>query len=400
MRPYHYVMKSLEKGLTEIFMTTYEVLFAFLRNEIAGAPLPDMRDVVIDEVALLRLASKHSLSHLLIGPIDRNGIVISDDFRKKLVKKRKIAVTRDVRMTSLSESVKSVFCEKNIDYALLKGLVVRNLYPESWMRSNCDMDVLIREEDLDKAMKSLLEFGFTTEGETNYHDVALVYDDTKLELHFSVKEDDERLDKVLGRVWEYLESVGDNEFKAKKEFFVFHLTAHAAYHFMHGGCGIRPAIDLFLLRKKWDLDRDKLDGLLKESGLTNFYNALKRLSDIWFDGATHDKLTLKMQKYILNGGAFGSKANAVSAQIAGSGNSKLRYLFKLTFLPYENMCVIYPSLKKRKILLPLYYVYRIITKTFSKNGSSARKHVEIVKKTEKKRVKIDKSMFNELGLGK
>ena len=69
------------------------------------------------------------------------------------------------------EHIKSVFEKNKIEYILLKGSVLRNYYPEPWMRTSCDIDILVHDEQLDKAVKVLTQTGYRVEGNKHYHDL-------------------------------------------------------------------------------------------------------------------------------------------------------------------------------------------------------------------------------------
>ena len=46
--------------------------------------------------------------------------------------------------------------DAQISFVPLKGAVIRNYYSEPWLRTSCDIDVLVREEDLKQAVKVLV----------------------------------------------------------------------------------------------------------------------------------------------------------------------------------------------------------------------------------------------------
>lgn len=118
------------------------------------------------------------------------------------------------------------------------------------MRTSCDIDILIYEEDLEVAINSLETKGYRC-GERNYHDVSL-YSPSKihLELHFNIQENMDNLDAVLKDAWEYAVPTNTSQYAFSKEFFAFHIFAHMAYHFVSGGCGIRSLLDIWVLKHK------------------------------------------------------------------------------------------------------------------------------------------------------
>lgn len=86
------------------------------------------------------------------------------------------------------ETIKSCFEKHDIEYILLKGSVLRDLYPDKWMRTSCDIDVLIKEEKLERAVSALEQETDFRYIKRLYHDVSLSTYNVHLELHFSIKE--------------------------------------------------------------------------------------------------------------------------------------------------------------------------------------------------------------------
>ena len=64
-----------------------------------------------------------------------------------------------------------------------------------------------------------------------------------------------------------------------------------------------------------------------------------------------------MESFVLTGGVYGSATNAAAVK-ASKGESKFKSFFKLMFLSRKRLEIIYPSLHKHPILLPLYQIKR------------------------------------------
>ena len=100
------------------------------------------------------------------------------------------------------ESIIRLFEEAHVPYVLLKGSVIRDLYPEKWLRTCCDVDILIREEDVDRAVALLEQKTDLRVEKRNYHDISMMNSQIHLELHFSIKENMDNIDGLLSRVWD------------------------------------------------------------------------------------------------------------------------------------------------------------------------------------------------------
>ena len=378
-------------------MGTEKVLFKILVSEVNGVPLSAGNND-FDKPELFSLAEKHDLIHLVADALIKNGSVDKDDPDYKKLKKEVLsAIYRDSRRTEAFEKISEIFEREKILYVPMKGLIVKELYPESWMRTSCDLDILIREEDLDRATEALVKDGFTTDGVKNYHDRHFYYDRSHLELHFNICEGDPKLDALLKRAFEFVSKKEGFRFEESNEFFACHHIAHTAYHFMAGGCGIRPVLDLYILRKNVFYDENGLIALLNECGLVDFYKTLCDLSEVWFGNGEHSSITERAEEYILCGGVYGTVSNGTKIGLAKNRN-RVKYIFKLAFLPYEQMRSIYPSLEKHKILLPFCYIHRIFSKLFGKGRERVKNRIDRIMNSPNDSIDAAETLLNDLGL--
>ena len=253
---------------------------------------------------LFQLCSKHSISVIVGDVLGKSKMIEKTPNVKKLINESFMSVYRYEQSQTEIKKITHVLTELKIPYILLKGPRVRKYYPEPWLRTSCDIDILIHEEDLDLAINGLVEKCSYKKQERNYHDVPLVSpNNILLELHFNIKENMDNLDKVLIKVWDYSSPVGkDNclEYEQSNEFFFFHLLAHTAYHFQHGGCGIRSILDLYLIHHQMPYNNEKLRMLCREAKMETFYEYVIQLSEVWFGECSHTPVTLAMEKYILH----------------------------------------------------------------------------------------------------
>ena len=139
-------------------------------------------------------------------------------------------------------------------------------------------------------------------------------------------------------------------------FYYYHM-AHMAKHFLAGGCGLRPFLDIWVLQHKVQPDSDSRQQLLERGQLSGFARAAEKLSAIWFAGATMDEHSKSLEAFVLSGGTYGSLENQVTLQQAKKG-SKLRFLWERIFLPYSFLKYGYPVLQKHKWLTPVFWVVR------------------------------------------
>ena len=355
-----------------------KLLIALIKNSITGEKLP-LNGTVDDRFkSIMRLASFHQVAHLAAAALINNRL-IKDENHLKLAEKQIFDESyRDIKNRYTTEKVQEILSAQKIPHILLKGSVIKEYYPEKWMRSSCDIDVLVRKKDFGNAVSALQVEGFVRDGNLKFHDISLLYNDTNLELHFSICENMKTIDSVLKNVWNYAYEKGGYEYKEERDFFVFHHIAHMSYHFLAGGCGIRPFLDLWILRRANFYDYDAVKKFCADAKIGFFCDAVMQLVDIWFEGKPHTDITLKMEKYILTGGAYGYFPNNAAVDTIRNGG-KIRYMLALAFPPYCNMRVMYPVLNRVPVLLPFCYIYRLFEKTVGRDRAGAKKKYEVIK---------------------
>lgn len=345
-------------------------MMALLQSELTGVPVSQkVRDALQDEKQLCDLytvSKHHDLAHMVAAALQNNQLLpettIGQNFRKQML----TAVYRYESQQHSFTEICAVLESENIPYVPLKGAVIRAYYPEPWLRTSCDIDILIQETDLPRAVQALERCGYQAEKKKAYHDISLhTPSGIHLELHFSIQEAMENIDRVLVNAWEYTEPDGDGcRRKFSAAFFMFHQIAHASYHFLRGGCGIRLFLDIYLLEQKLPYDADSLAALLKRSGLEKFFAQIQQLLAVWFENASPDTVTQKTEEYIIAGGIYGSRENHASVQQVSAGG-KGRAIWRRIFLPYDSLKLSYPKLAKHRWLLPYYTIVRLFRVLFT-----------------------------------
>lgn len=341
---------------------TNQILFSLLRSAICGEPMSEREKEQFSEEQLselVSLARKHDLLHLVAFALRNNSLISKDhELRRDIF----AAVMRyeqlDHALRQLCEALEGA----KIPFMPLKGSVIRKHYPEPWMRTSCDVDVLVREEDVERASAFLTEHcGYTRHGKGS-HDVSLFSSGGKhVELHYDLVEEGlvAASAEVLRLVWNTA-AVRDGQeywYEMPDDMFYFYHLAHMAKHFEIGGCGIRPFIDLWILDRLEGVDIAKRNLLLERGGLLKFAEACRKLSRAWLGDEEADALCEKMQAYLLYGGIYGTTKNRVAVQQQKKGGA-LRFAFSRIFLPYDVIKFYYPILQKHRWLLPAMQVRR------------------------------------------
>lgn len=362
-------------------MTTAELLFACLRFSVFGTELTEEEKTAFSAQSLkvlYHLSAHHDLAHLVCHALEKNGLLPEDDIGQALRKQKNLAIYRCLQQDNAYGDICRTLEETGISYVPLKGAVIRKLYPEPWMRTSCDIDILIRQEELKRAVSILMgKLGYVQNGHENYHDISLYSPEgVNLELHFYIREAAPALDSVLDRVWDYVKPGVEEPLccRMTDEFFMFHQFAHMSYHFMTGGCGLRPFLDCRLLADKLNLNQQRLNGLLEQGGIRPFAKTVSALSGRWFGGENEAAPgEEQIMNYILRGGVYGSKENHIRSQQVRRGGAEKNVLHRI-WLPYNTLKNYYKSLEGRKYLLPVYEARRWIRIVFKEKKGRASVH--------------------------
>lgn len=156
---------------------------------------------------------------------------------------------------------------------------------------------------------------------------------------------------MLVNCWHYTRLLDKYEYQFTNEFFLFHQIAHASYHFLRGGCGVRPFLDLWLLNHI-EHDEERRIQLLKAGGLDTFAAVAGELAAHWFDKEPAGETALNLEKYLIHAGVYGSNENHAAVKQVQKYN-KISYILMRIWMPYRDLKLMYPQLE-HPVLQPVY----------------------------------------------
>lgn len=373
-----------------------------IKNVVLDTALPEDFKVC-DLLELYKLSKKQDMAHIVAYGLKKNNLIdLDSDLWIKCYKKQySLAQFRVTNLQYEYENVCKVLEEAEIDYIPLKGAVIRPLYPEPWMRVSCDIDILVQKEDLRKAEQILadtLKYEVETDGYLHGHDDHIkTPNGFIIELHFTLAERITPATPYLNNVWNRVKiSEGTkHQYKMDDEMFYFYHITHLAKHFRDGGCGVKSILDTYFINTKLKLDSTNCSDLIEKSNLLKFTTVIEHIVQDWFSGNFIYENEY-MINYIFTGGVYGS-TNVIAAKQTKNEGKRLKYYIQRAFPPYDFMCERYCSLRGKPLLLPYYWLKRIVT-AFGKKDGKRTKHEIKTAWLEKEKSKEIKKMFDELGL--
>lgn len=349
-------------------MDEKKLLMTLLRNQVCGCKhqLAHMPAEQLEK--LYALAKRHDLAHIAGQELATQKLLGDDEISQKLKDSAKQAVYRYVLLSHELGQICRVLESASIAFIPLKGSVLRDMYPTPWMRTSCDIDILVHESILEQATQLLAEKLEYTIGEKWGHDRSLYSPSgVHLELHYAVIEDTQVVGSqvVLDHFWDSATPCAGYQFhhRVSDEMFYFFHIAHMAKHVHSGGCGIRPFLDLWILNHKVEHSKENRNALLREGGLLDFAIAAEKLSERWFsEQHDDDAYTDLFESYILDGGVYGTLKNSVFMRRANTHG--VQYILSRIFVNKDFLTLMFPVLEKHPWLEPFCQVARWIKLLF------------------------------------
>lgn len=201
-----------------------DIFIKMLRSELSETELDaSVKEQLTPDVvaALYSLADRHDLVYIVLSSLHKCGLKNDDAVYSKLDQKAIMSVYRNEQIKYAFAQICDTFDQASVPYIPLKGSVIRPYYPQESMRTSCDIDILVKEENLEAAIDALGQKGFKC-GDKNYHDVSLFSEaNVHLELHFNIQENIDKLDAVLRDAWHYANLTDGSRYKFTDEFLSF-----------------------------------------------------------------------------------------------------------------------------------------------------------------------------------
>lgn len=264
----------------------------------------------------------------------------------------------------------------NIPFALLKGAVLTEVYPEKELRTGGDVDMFIPPAYIPQLKALLAENGDTITHE-DARQVCISRPPLFVEFHFSLLAD---AAADNGALCDYLAdpvphmTVWVEKNTVDPTFHFVYLLAHQQHHYENDSPGIRSYLDLAVWLKNGFLpDTDTLIRTLRQAGLYDYAARALTLTSRWFALPSplplvkiSDEDEAFLKAYLLEAGQFAARQNPRARQVADSGEKapRLTALWRSLFPPAAHMRsdATYATLAKR--CLPLAYIKRLFTGIF------------------------------------
>jgi len=364
--------------------TLIEILSASIRNKKTSL----LHDRDIDWQSVAYEADKHKVTALVYYFLMQNPVIcVPDDIKERLRQRTLIEVTEQERSYLAFGEIVRKMVDSNIPVIILKGLFLRNLYCEPWLRSMNDYDILVKAEDFDKAGDILEKAGYNKVHGDDKHFEYLHPHLIGVELHKTLASSDvcKNLSDFERKIWSYsvpFKVGGSDVLTLSPTDNAIHLVLHMATHMRIGGFGLRQLCDWVLLLETYSskIDWDIFDKYIKSFGLEIFTQALFKVCNDLFilkiprgwdiEDKSIQEITDKLILDIFDSGVFGNESvDRVTANRmihynegveANTLPKKIQAHLSLLFPKPEKMNIRFGYARKYRFLLPVAWIHRLI----------------------------------------
>lgn len=343
---------------------TYVVINGIKGNEIEA---PDF-DINWD--SFFSLSKKNEIFSLVNNVVPKE--FLPRDLAEKFNAYTKSEMVRIIAMNQELAQIESELNSRNISYMLLKGSVIRTLYPKQVMRQMSDVDILYdgsRRDDIFEIMNGLeYEEPFKSGNSDDYHKAPYY----TFEFHNKLFKDVYGFCPNFDFVWD--NAIKDEDYNSKysmnkNDFYLHHIT-HMYKHFYLGGFGLRFLVDTYLILTQWDLDFSFINEKLVEYNLVDFEKRIRNLSLALFEDALSEEQQKDLETIIFDG-VFGSKGSGNKMVIEevykryaenNENASTLKYALSRVFISTDKLKLLYPEIGDKNYLIPFFYIKRFLQK--------------------------------------
>ena len=337
----------------------------------------------VDISAISSAAHRHSIGALVYRALDSVGLA-----NQELVRDYSSAIRSILLLDAERANIQEWMEEQGIRHMPLKGVVLKEYYPEIGMRQMADNDILFDE----KYRKAVREY-FKSRGyevkcyNRGNHDVYMKPPVYNYEMHVSLfshgylRPMRERFinaldDAILDEGTSYRYHMKDNEY-------YIYIKCHEYKHYTHGGMGIRFFIDNYVIMNAIGdrLDLDFISNECNRIGMGDYESRTRALAMRLFDTDLTEQLCLhdgsdendpltpaerELYDFSCFAGTYGTVAQHMATDLAkieeergvSIRGAKVRYFFRRLVLPMSAYQASHPFLYKHKWLIPFHAIWR------------------------------------------
>ncbi|MCR5803800.1 MAG: nucleotidyltransferase family protein [Clostridia bacterium] len=333
--------KSFDASIEMPRLDTYNGVYeAIIRNGILMNVYPVIKEMVEEKE-------------------DQNLKMLEQRLQQKYYSSIKQSITQDYEGKRVLEKLSG----SGLDCIALKGWELRYLYPDITMRQMADLDILVRPYDYGKIKDILDDLGYESEKESSWKHDSFRKDSVHIEMHKRLTDSSSVIRNWENEMWTRTNKVSDHLLKMSiEDYYIFHFI-HMHKDFKNGSLGLRRVVDTWLLQKL-DVDMKIVESELDKMDMCLFHDKIVKLCKATMGEIPLDEDSEIMLQHAFKYGIYGSSKSYKAGRIASMGGDlrggKIKSFVSAIFLPKSRMKAHFPIVEKYPVLLPFYWIKRII----------------------------------------
>ncbi|MBE6136265.1 MAG: hypothetical protein E7181_03265 [Erysipelotrichaceae bacterium] len=368
----------MDKEVFNKYLYDYiHLLSSYLNNE-------KLDDMDIDDKQLsfyIKFSKFHSLSALLYKAIVDTGIKINKEYLPRLEEAYLSNVRKTVLFDKERNELYKYLNDNKIDYLPLKGIIIKDYYPDPATREFADNDILFDDSKKELVKRFFADRGYKVKSyDVDKDDVYLKDPFYNFEMHRYLFEHIKEFELLVPYYEGLLERSpikSDHEHYLSNEDFYIYYIAHLHKHYQNAGCGLRNLIDCYVFIKNNKLNIDYIDKELEKLELLEFSKEINSLSIKLFSNKELDDNEKDILLYIASSSTYGTLGNKVEKGVKNKG--RLKYIFSRIFPPVTEYKILYPWAYKHHILIPIAWTFRLFRGLFKQHDKTRNELKEINK---------------------
>ena len=307
-----------------------QVFFALLQAGLWGGGNPDMRiDGTTDWEEVYRLATEQSVLGLILAGLEHSAVKPPQMLLLQWIGEVQMIEQRNKEMNTFIAELIDNLRESDVYAILVKGQGVAQCYEKPSWRISGDVDLLLDDENYEKAKKVLIPIAYDVHSEDiRTRHQAMMIMGVDVELHGKMpflpsarvegvidEVIDDSLHKGAASVW----NINDVDVSLPNpDNHLFLVFTHFLHHFFIEGVGLRQICDWcrLLYTYKDSLNYELLESRIRKMGLMSewkaFYNLASRYlgmpaldSELTIHDSRFDKKADRIMELVLESGNFG-----------------------------------------------------------------------------------------------
>lgn len=339
--------------------TEHMQLISMVRARMNGQELPKPDPARLAAIALI--AREHKLEPFvyqwLMESPQQEGPVL-----RELAPGAYRAIYRDAQFDFVRSQIAQVLAEHGIDHVFMRGVCLKENYPDPTLRTMSDIDILVKASDFSRIRKAMVALGAELCRGDGNHRTFRFPEGVTVEFHPNLIHCSCPVGTLVNPGWQYVpEGQPAGEQIMTDEGFYINVMAHLANHFVAGGVGVRFVLDIWVCRhlRSPQMDRQWVEQELRRVGLLEFARNMEDLAEWWFSGGPETPVLQALADYIFSSGSHGEEDRAMLNAICLSPKkSRGSALWHKIFYPRQDLENRFDWVIGRPWLLPVAWIVR------------------------------------------